>query len=224
MTAPLLRYGEWFRRGRGNEQQFFALDSEIDRWLSEELPREFWPWHLFSEDQVKEGRTYSQRLVRWPNLELSACRAQNNRTSFWVGSRRISPKVIEQLSDPRDLTANGFILVQQHERRGKRDLGRIAVAGRHENARTGELREHAEYLRVFQSLRRRIRKDLTYTTVTETDFGIFVDDRLSLMTTAAADAARAGIVHFTRQPGPLLEEFRRRKSKESQASLVRNPH
>jgi hypothetical protein len=197
-------YGEWFRVGHGKERQFFALEAELDQWLSDGLPKEFWPYQLLTEDMEKVGREYFERLVRCDGLSISQCRAGTDRISFWVASRRISSEALKTLNNPKNCSINGFILVQWRERKGALDFGRIAITGKIRHAVTGETVEHAEYLKIFRALEKRIKADLKYSTLRGPEDSAFEDKKLALMTARAAEAAKEGRVKFTRRPGALL--------------------
>jgi len=202
----LYSFGEWRRIGHGSELQFFALDEEVDTWIAEGLPKKLRPYQMLTSDMVKQDRRgYAERLIRCEDLALTRCRQGSERSSFWIGSARVSPQLLESLQDPRDCSTNGLILVQQLQRRGARDIGRIAITGKIRHSGSGEVVEHREYLQAYRSLAKRIAADLVYSTLLGDGDQIVEDRQLALMTTGAAHAAQEGRVRFTRTPGKIIK-------------------
>jgi hypothetical protein len=69
---------------------------------------------------------------------------------------------------------------------------------------TGEAVEHKDYIKIFQALSRRIKKDLTHATILGEGDKAIEDSKVALMTTAAVEAALAGQVQFLCRPGRAL--------------------
>lgn len=199
------RYGEW-ERVEGRELQFFALDEELDRWIAEGLPNEFWPYELLTCDMVKVGhREYEERAAKCDGLSVSLCRTGTDRFSFWIRSRRLSAELLRSAQQRRDWSLNGLILVQHgFQHRGKRDASRIVIIPKIRNTTTGEVVDHTQHLKVFRALSRRIKADLKHATIIGEGEKAIEDRKLALMTAAAAEAARDGRIRFDRQPGPPI--------------------
>lgn len=194
---------DWFKAG-GRELQFFALDEEVDRWLAEGLPKEYWPYELLTFDLVQvERRKYRERRMRCEDLSVSRYR-QEGRDSLWLISRRLSPRLLASVNTSAECSLSGLISIQPGVGlRSGLQSSRISIVSRVWHKTTGEISEHGDYLKIFRTLSRRIKKDLTHATVLgEGEKAIVL--RNPAMTTAAREAALAGRVQFQYRPGPPL--------------------
>ena len=190
-------YTGWYRVG-GHRVQFYATDEEIVEWLVETLTAEFAPYDLVGTDW-SDGRWIPFSL---PLEELAAAvKTQRRSTNWWIRSQALSPSV--PAGDDERQSFSGLILVQfGHERDGRLWDASIAVVDRIRHQVTGEERRQPEYMRIFERLRRSMRKRLVVTTLCT-----FPDGSVSeswRMTARAADAHARGEVRFWAEPAGLL--------------------
>jgi hypothetical protein len=183
----------WYRVG-GHRLQFYATDAEIAEWLLETLPEPLGPYSVVGSEW-KDGWRQPFEL---PLEEImTALETHRGTINWWIRSHALSPDV--PAGDDERQSYGGLILVQfGSERNGRVRESSIAVVDRLRHAETGEERRQPEYLRIFERLRRSMRKRL----VVETAY-TFPDGRVSAhsrMTARAADAHRRGEVTFNADP------------------------
>jgi hypothetical protein len=181
----------WYRVG-GHRLQFYATDAEIAEWLQEVLPPAFAPYSIVggaSEDGRSQPFEYSLAAI-------DECFTRHRSENMWIRSDVLSPGLT---GEEKRLSFNGLILVQLgFERNGMLDEASIAIVDRIRHEATGRERHHPDYLRIFERLRRSMRKRLVVATAYA-----FPDGSVSEgwpMTVRAADAYGRGEVTFTATP------------------------
>jgi hypothetical protein len=200
----------WRRHGRGRELQFFATDDEMLDYLGS-APPDLGPYDIVGTRLVREGKEYARRMFAMTIAEYGAAlseRAAPNQ--FFLRSRTLAP---ELPSDPIEMDRRfglcGAVVVQHGFRRGdKRDASRISVVTSIVSDATGAVRRLSEQERLFEALRKRIRKDLRYLSIQVLADGTEIEDDLAKMTEAAAEEGRRG--ELTRRPGRLVASSARR--------------
>jgi hypothetical protein len=186
----------WYRVG-GHRLQFYATDAEIAEWLLEMLPATFGPYSVIGQEW-QDGRWEPFEYPLDRIIEVFEAPRQ-----AWIRSEVLSPQVPP--GDDKRQSFGGLILVQPgSERNGRVGEASIAVVDRIRHELTGEERRQPEYLRIFERLRRSMRKRL----VVATSY-TFPDGRVSRdhwpMTARAADAHARGEVRFDAEPIGLRE-------------------
>jgi hypothetical protein len=188
-------YEGWYRVG-GSRLDFYATDDEIAEWLLEMLPSEFAPYAVIGDEWVEEER-------RWQPFEYSLAQlrkafARHRGANFWIRSDQLSPRL--RGDDHVGVVYGGLILVQLGSQRedGLIEDASISVVDRLRHEVTGEEQRQPEYRRIFDRLRRSLRKRLVVTTMrTRPDGGV---DPSSPMTPRAAEAHNRGDVRFAAEP------------------------
>ena len=184
----------WHRIG-GHRLQFYATDDEITEWLQETLPGPFAPYSAIGH----EWRDGSWRASEYPLEEIRSAVEHHERRTLWIRSEVLSPGLISD--DTECLSFSGLIAVDLgSERDGRLDDASLSIVDRirHE---TGRERAQSEYLRIFERLRRSMRKRLVVKTERT-----FPDGSVSEswpMTARAADANVRGDVTFQARPAGL---------------------
>ncbi len=179
----------WHRAGRGRSFQFYATDDEIAEWLLEMLQADFAPYVVF-----REKRVGSRLVVHERNLDdIERSFADDRNTRHWIKSAVLSPGLHpEDISAPNDvgkLSFNGLIAVRLGaDWKGRREAAELALIDRVRNDETAEERRRSDYLRIFERLRRSLRKRLVVNTE---DWP---------MTARAAAAHASGEVTFAASP------------------------
>jgi hypothetical protein len=178
----------WYRVG-GHRLQFYATDAEIAEWLEEMLPPAFAPYWIVGQERAEP--------FEYPLEAINDCFAQHRSANLWIRSDVLSPGLAGD--DERQLSFYGLILVQLgSERHGRIEEASIAIVDRIRHEATGRERRRPEYLRIFERLRRSMRKRL----VVKTAF-TFADGEIGehwLMTARAADGHTRGEVTFAAEP------------------------
>ena len=195
---------EWERASRGRRIQFFATDEDVNRWLAE-LPDEFAPYRIISLDKRKshDGSYEDVWSLREP-------RVGGPEWSHWLCSQVLHGAPHEALLagvDSRSLTLSGLLHLQHGLRMadGRRDESSLSVVDRVARRGGVEERHHLEALRLFERMRRRIRRDLSYFSTFRLDDGTTVDSTAVLWTKAAAELALSHAEDFVAEPGGLLK-------------------
>jgi hypothetical protein len=181
----------WSRVGRGKGMQFFATDDEVAAWLQRSLPCEYTPYSLGGVDLVQNGSIYDEIPFEFAIHDFPECmnRPGGYRYNFSIISRKLHPDI--ELQSKRNINAictiNGFPLMQHGvPLKEKRDRTFFAITPKVINIITGETREYPEYLRIFNTLAKTIRKSLVYTSIHRFPDGHEEENRDQLMTEQAA--------------------------------------
>jgi hypothetical protein len=183
----------WYRVG-GHRLNFYAADSEIAEWLLEMLPATFSPYSVIGQ----EWRDGHWEPFEYPVDEIaSAFEAHRGAVNWWIRSDVLSPRL--PAGDDKRHNFGGLILVQLgRERDGCLDAASIAVVDRLRHEVSGEERRQTEYMRIFERLRRSMRKRLVVGTTRTLPNGTVREDWP--MTARAADAHTRGEVTFAAKP------------------------
>jgi hypothetical protein len=216
---------QWFRTGRGHRFDFFATDEEIQEWLQAALPAVYRPYTLIGVDRIKQTRfRYGAKSFECPVSQFLQCRIAEvgvRRSHYWVRSQKLTPKLPLQVDLGIDhvYSFSGLVSLQHGSmiRVGNprvpavplyQAASSISVVPQVQNRQTGEIRDYPEYLKIFESLRRRIRQDLVYTTITRFADGSEREDRLLRMTQGAKELFDQGHP-FINRPGEHIEKKRK---------------
>lgn len=183
----------WYRVG-GHRLNFYATDAEIAEWLLEMLPATFGPYSVIGK-AWHEGQW---EPFEYPVDEIvTALEAHRGAVNQWIRSDTLSPDV--PAGDDTRHSFGGLILVQLgRERNGCLDAASIAVVDRLRHEVSGEERRQTEYMRIFERLRRSMRKRLVVATARTLPNGTVSEDWP--MTARAADAHSRGEVTFAANP------------------------
>ena len=182
---------QWHRVG-GHRLQFYATDAEVAQWLRTLLPPEFAPYAIVGQEWW-DGEWVP---FEYPLERADECFARHRNSNLWIRSKVLTP---ELPADEKGLSSSGLILVQLgSEWKGKLEDASIAVVSRVRRD-DGRERTNDEYRRLFERLRRAMRKRLVVRTA-----HTFPDGRQSespwRMTARAADAHVRGEVTFAAEP------------------------
>jgi hypothetical protein len=187
----------WYRVG-GSRFDFYATDEEIAEWLVETLPPEFAPYAVIGADWIEEERHWEP--FEYALAEISDAFARYRGSNFWIRSDQLSPR---RHGDDEAVAFGGLILVQLGFERedGRVEDASIAVADRLRHEVTGEERRQPQYRRIFDRLRRSLRKRAVVRTIRTFPDGS--KGPSSLMTPRAAEAHARGDVTFDAEPTGL---------------------
>lgn len=208
---------EWVRLGRGKNRQFFATDDEVQTWLLEGLPKQYAPYELIVVDRVKHATSYIDQAFAYQVEALSQCLhdASQPRYEVWIRSKCLTPEIPIWSGVQLDhvLSFNGLVLLQHglmiRDRRTAsaplcRDVSRIAIVDKVQHRVTGEIREYKEYVNIYTSLDKVIRRALVYSSIVWDMQGNESEDtRLQLWTEGAVTSYHAG-VRYVHRPGRRL--------------------
>jgi hypothetical protein len=182
-----------WRRAGGHRLQFYATDAEIAEWLQEMLPPAFAPYTIVGQEW-RDGRW---QLFEYALDAIDECFARHRAANLWIRSDVLTPGVTGE--DEERLSLSGLVLVQLGtERNGALEDASIAIVDRIRHAATGGERRRPEYLRIFERLRRSMRKRLVVTTAYTFPDGSVRDHWR--MTARAAEAHSRGEVTFAAKP------------------------
>lgn len=186
-------YEGWYRVG-GSRFDFYATDEEIAEWLLETLPPEFAPYAVTGAEWIEKERRWE--AFEYPLAHVREAFARHRGSNFWIRSDQLSPQL---RGDDKAVAYGGLILVQLGlERQGKIEDASIAIVDRLRHEETGEERRQPEYRRIFDRLRRSMRKRAVVETIGTLPDGATV--RPSRMTPRAAEAHVRGEVTFDAEP------------------------
>jgi hypothetical protein len=209
-VIPGSELGNWERVGRGRVLQFFATDEEVQAWLNSALPPAYAPYGLIRQEYRIRGQRRLP-IVTYSVSDFIDCLGKRDppSTHFHIWSEVLS---FDLLGDPCDdvgalCSLNGLPAVDHgHVRKGKQEGSAISIVDRVRNKTTGELRDHSEYRKVYNSLVRVIKKSLCYSTINRfADGSEREDTSLRRMTEAAAQAHGHAVV-FSARPGRRLDD------------------
>jgi hypothetical protein len=186
-------YEGWYRVG-GSRFDFYATDEEIAEWLLETLPPEFAPYAVTGAEWSEEERRWEP--FEYPLAQVREAFKRHRDSNFWIRSDQLSPRL---RGDDKAVTYGGLILVQLgSERKGRFEDASIAVVDRLRHEVTGEERRQPEYRRIFDRLRRSLRKRAVVNTMRTLPDGAMVSS--SPMTPRAAEAHARGEIRFDGEP------------------------
>ena len=178
----------WNRVG-GRSLRFYAMDGEVADWLVETLPADFAPYVVFRELWEHPRFVVYER----PIDDIARSFAEDRAARHWIKSAVLTPHLQqEDISVPSDLgklSFNALILIRLGaDRHGRRETATLGLVDRIRHDETGHERRQPEYLRIFERLRRSMRKRLVVPTE---DWP---------MTAQAAAAHARGEVEFAASP------------------------
>ena len=185
----------WYRVG-GHRLQFYATDAEIADWLQKTLPTSHAPYSIVGQEWDGE----SWQPFEYPLDAIHECFSRRRNANLWIRSEALSRDLSGE--DETALSFSGLICVQLgHSRNGRIDEASISIVDRIRHETTGAERRQPEYLRIFERLRRSMRKRLVVTTAYTFPDGSVSEGRR--MTARAADAHARGEVTFSAAPTGL---------------------
>lgn len=194
----LAEIDSWSRVG-GRELQFIATDEDVHRWLSEGLPDEYKPYELIGLDVDQMTKSNHRAMVfAFPTDDFLSSRANaSGRSNFWISSRQKNGG-LERDNGPwytKYYSFNGLIQLTHGGMRGdKKEISRIAVVDKVRNLISNEIRESKSSAKIFRALKRRIQRDLIYSSICDFADGSREEDKtLVLMTQCAWEECSAGI-------------------------------
>jgi hypothetical protein len=199
---PLTSLSGWLRPG-GHRLTFFATREELQELLDAGLPGAFDPWHLTGADVVpRPDQTDRYYQCPWTSgvvdlLALDRKPGGRSRTNIFIWSERLTNRLppLEPGTAFEGLCSfNGFLLIQPGDREdpsGYRETS-LCIVDRIVNTTTGEERRYPEYFRVFNRLRRLVRKRLIASTVLMYPDGAEYVDTRTRWTRGAAAAHATG--------------------------------
>lgn len=220
-SSLITALAQWQRVGRGRSLQFFATDEEVQAWLNHALPEEFAPYVLVGVDKIKQSRfKYVDEPFQCDVSALSACMSGpvGRRSDFWICSKVLTPELLlrrgiwqQRLFSSNGLVdlAHGMMVKVRNPRDPAQPLEQYAsavgIVDKIQNLETGEVRQYEGYLRIYQALRKVIRKELVYSSVVRAADGTEAEDTsVALMTEGAVRAYAEGIPYINR-PGRRLK-------------------
>jgi hypothetical protein len=211
---PVKELDDWFRTGRGHRFDFFATNEDVQEWLLIALQPAYAPFTLAGYHTVP----FECQIT-----EFMQCRADRDGTirwNFWICSKMLTPELPLQPDIRLDklCSLSGLVGLQHgfmRRVRNPRDpaitryqaASSISVVAEVYNQQTGAVRSYPEYKKIFETLRRRIRRSLVYTTITRFADGSEREDPLLRMTQAAKDLYDQGHP-FVNRPGRFIGQKR----------------
>jgi len=199
---------EWARAGRGLETQFFATDDEIVEILETALPSASGPFHVLGHtlQQNPENGSYEHRVFTCAidsvleGLSRASGRLVHLGSEILGGMAPATPETAVAAWSLAGLP----LLEHGFAPRGRREGSRIAVVRTVRHVLTGDVAE-SPYLPVYRSLAKEIRRRRAWSAVRRRPDGSEdEDDRLQLMTDAAAAAAIVAPEAWAVRPGRRL--------------------
>ncbi len=206
--------GQWVRTTPGLSIQFFALCEELQGWIMECLPPDLGPYALVTvtprtiQQSVQVWVARQWRL--WELRDIVSFGWGKDFVHLWLVSNTLTPVLPIEISDNentivRVYALNGFVNLQRFVGVDGA-LGALSVGMVHKfvNVQTHMVIEHTGYVRVFEDLRRAIKKKLVYSSIhVFPDGSRFEETRFQRMTAGAVEAYKSG-VRFANLPGRYL--------------------
>ncbi len=190
---------DWLAMGRGRSFTFYAVDTELASWLAD-LPPDLGPYELVGR------RLQKSRYTAW-ECPLPAADFVG-RGTFQI--RSISATPDWSLEPAETLTERAFFAGMVQVSHGAVDrLGRqlesiISVRPTFRNRATGETLRYEAYERVYDALRKRIKRDLGFSTRLMLQDGRYVPG-VTLMSNGSKAAWDAGSRFHAEPAGPVGE-------------------
>jgi hypothetical protein len=154
----------WYRAG-GREMQFYATDEEIAEWLVATLPVQYAPYVILREEWAHP------RMVVHPYAldDVAASFTADRSARHWIQSKVLSPELgpreVRRPDDLGKLSFRGLVAIRvMDEFGGRMEPASMTMIDRIRHEATGEERRQPEYLRIFERLRRSMRKRLVVKT------------------------------------------------------------
>jgi hypothetical protein len=187
---------DWYRVG-GSRLQFYATNDEVAELLEEMLLPEFAPYAVIGQEW---------RDDQWHPFEFALEQIREafrrRHVNYWIRSDVLSPGLTG--TDEKRVSFSGLILVQPGRPwHGRIEESSIAVVDRIRHTETGEERRQPEYRRIFDRLRRSMRKRLVVKTLRTFPSGGTQES--FPMTARVADAHTRGEITFNVEPVGLRD-------------------
>jgi hypothetical protein len=207
----------WQRVGRGRTIQFYATDEEVYSWFIDYLPAEYGPYYVVASIKGKDRHSALKEPARVPLSALIDLMRDSKNLSFnyWIGAEKLTPDLPLDQDIDAMCSYNGLVLLQHglilrnhldHSTTECRDVSRIAVTSRVKSLSSGELREHAEYLKIYNRVHRVVSRHLIYSTIIRYKDGREEETRLYRMTEGAVQSYNSGFP-FCSKPGRLIKKM-----------------
>ncbi|OQW92274.1 MAG: hypothetical protein BWK78_02175 [Thiotrichaceae bacterium IS1] len=160
MSSIISETQQWLREGRGKTFQFFATSEEMVEILGTALPVQFAPYSIFGTFLVKEGKFYKHDYLSGPITDFPLFRARGI-WQFFIQSQVLSSELLITPGSNIDhlCVANGLINLQQGSlAKSLPNETHIGLVDKVRNTVTGELRQHADYLKIFNAIKQAVQK------------------------------------------------------------------
>lgn len=144
--------------GRGLEFESTTPAGAVQQVLLDYLPQEFAPYQLVTIRFLEQRRVWEATEHALPEFEALCARGE---TAFFIRSMKISPVINwQETNNPQGLCSlNGMIHLRHHDQFGRgvflSDIGIVWKVG---HLTTYEVVEHVDYLKIFETLRRALKK------------------------------------------------------------------
>lgn len=191
--VTILSGDSWQRYGRGKIVQFFATDEEVCEFLEECLPREFAPYSLLWVRFIEDGNKYRHEYVASDLGDFLELRAQGV-WKFFLRSKVLTPGAFPESTAPVDWSwsFSGLVNIQQGRlRQGRQEWSGLGIVDKAQNKETGEIVSHEGYLKIFNVLKKSLRKRLLYNTVKARPNGTLDESKSIRMTEGYAEWCRS---------------------------------
>lgn len=207
--STIFEPGEWRRYGRGRGYEFFAIDSDVQQLLNTSLPDKFAPYSLIADFLVEEEDGRFRGSYEEVGVEdfVSQRKKKEKRQRFFIRSHLLSPDL--ELSGVTDLGLflyiNGLVHVNHvfiHGGSGW-SKSRLQIMNKIYNDEREELYLHGDYNKIYNALRRGLKKILRYRSKW-TNINEVVDLPHVYMTDAFVEQVRSGKIRTAAVPGDPL--------------------
>ena len=164
--------GQWYRKGGGHNFIFHATRSEISQIILDffsETPEKVYICGTDSV-QLENSEYYKQVSFCYPIVEILECLVQHKKSlNFYIGLERLTPSSSLILANQSGMMSlSGLIRLQIfyfiNDKTKRMQPSNIGVVNTIAHNDTGEIIEHVEYYKLFQQMKRRLKKRLPYKT------------------------------------------------------------
>ncbi len=214
VAIPFHQKDDWRKDCGGHGYEYLATDQEVAEILNEHLLDEFGPYRVITkvEEEWDGKKLVGVKFADSPIEEIES--VFRNRLewsdSFWVFSTHLTPclRAPTAIGYSYYFAVNGLLEFNQSpsNMRGEKTSSYMSVIQRFVNSETGELREYDVYLKLFNRLKRQIKKRMcfeSFKVCTKTGEEL-AEPRLP-MTEGVAELARGDNNPYEYRPGPPLE-------------------
>lgn len=202
MATLISDLDHWDRVG-GRVIQFYATDEEVDNVLKQHLPAKYEPYFLVGYDWTnQDGDSYVWKPFSYPVVDFLVLRRQG-RWHLDIQSTVLTPDIrpFDENRIARKMSFNGLINIQHGSiRKGKWDDSSFTIVDKIINKITGESIEHEEYLAIYNSLKRGLKKILYYPTVRTDLLGQQYKQKNIMMSKAFAEKYLKGEINASAAP------------------------
>ena len=162
----------WIRYGSGHGFLFYATRSEITQYLFDFFSGSSDNVYVCGTDfvQLENSKYYKQVPFFYPLEQIMECLVQHQKSiNFYIGMGRLTSRSSSMLSCDSNMALCGLIILQIHyavnNKTKQMAPSRICITNKIVHESTHEIIEHVEYYKIFQQLKRKIKKQLKYKTV-----------------------------------------------------------